>query len=69
MLIDLPDDLIGSYTWLTYEFMWMYPFIPLPHILKLYSVSIILMINDDDFSDGDDDDDDDDDDYSDADCD
>ena len=42
MLIDLPDDLVGSYTWLTYHFMSMYPFIPLPHILKLYSSTLFL---------------------------
>ena len=42
MLIDLPDDLVGSYTWLTYDFMSMFPFIPLPHILKLYSSTLFL---------------------------
>ena len=42
MLIDLPDDLVGSYTWLTYHFMSMYPFIPLPHILKFYSSTLFL---------------------------
>ena len=66
MLIDLPDDLVGSYTWLTYDFISFYPFTPTTYtkVIFIDTVSIILMINDDDNSDSDNNDD-----YSDDDCD
>ena len=61
MLIDLPDDLVCSYTWLTYDFILFYPFTPttFTKVIFIDTVSIILMINDDDNSDSDNDSDDD----------